>query len=448
MRQYRTFIVDSYGFDERTGRIELRYALDDDLVFTETLDLPKDVSVAINDRAALDRALFTLHLIGGMSYYKTCIPKSIDIRSGSLTADQAAFWNETYTQGLGEFFYRNDIDFRGLIRFPATAEDTPDIDPADNRRMRALTPIGGGKDSAVSIELLKTGCVPQTLLRVGGHPLIDEMTAIAGVPSLTITRTLSPLLFSLNEQGALNGHVPITAYLSALGVVLAEVYGFSHVVFSNERSANEGNVEMYGMTVNHQWSKSLAFERAFRAYLGRFVTNNVQYVSLLRPLSELHIMQLFTRYPQYFGHVTSCNANWKISKPQTADNSPQARWCGRCPKCAFSFALLAAFLPRRDVLEIFGGHDVFDDAALLPLYRQLLGIEGIKPFECVGTPEETYAALLLASENGEWDGSAVMEMFNREAIELFTRADALTEALLTPSGEHCLPPELFSLLSR
>lgn len=443
MQQYHTFIFESYGFNAQSRQIELRYTLDDVHAFTETLTLPADVSFAIQDRPALERALFALHLIGGMSYYKTYLPKTIEVRSGALTADQAAFWNTVYTQGLGEFFYTNKIDFRGLINFPATTDEEPVISPADGRRMHALTGIGGGKDSAVTIELLKQGCVPQTLLRVGGHPLIDAMAKTAGVPTLTVQRDLSPLLFTLNEQGALNGHVPITAYLSVLSVVLAELYGFSHAVFSNERSADEGNTTMHGMVINHQWSKSLAFERAFRAYLTRFVTNNVEYVSLLRPLSELHIMQLFTQYPQYFDVFTSCNTNWRILKEQ-----PQDRWCTRCPKCAFSFALLAAFLPKDDVLQIFNGNNLFADASLLPLYRELLGIEGIKPFECVGTPAETYAALMLASDRDDWADTPVMTMFTEEGTELFPKADTLIEDLLKPSNNHCLPGNLFSLLPR
>lgn len=441
MQQYQTFIFESYVFDESARQIELRYSLDGDPAFIETLTLPEDIPLSVRDRDALDRALFTLHLIGGMSYYKTCLPKKMEIRSGALTTDQAAFWNTVYTQGLGEFFYKNQIDFRGLIRFPADTEDEPDVSPPDGRRMHALTPVGGGKDSAVTIELLKKGCVSQTLLRVGGHPLIDATAKIAGVPLLTVKRALSPVLFELNEQGALNGHVPITAYLSALSVVLGELYGYSHVVFSNERSADDGNVEMHGMVINHQWSKSLEFERAFREYLARFVTRNVEYVSLLRPLSELHIMQIFSQYPQYFGHVTSCNANWRILKEK-----PEERWCGTCPKCAFSFALMAALLPKENVMLIFG-KNLFADASLLPLYRELLGIEGIKPFECVGTPEETYAALLLASDRGTWEGP-VLEMFEREAADLFSKADTLVENLLKPSGEHCLPDNLFALLPR
>src|SRR5207248_3154222 len=161
-------------------------------------------------------------------------------------------------------------------------------------------------------------------------------------------------------------------------------------------------------------------ERLFQGYLRRFVTERVVYASLLRPMSELRIMEILTRYPQYFACATSCNANWKILGDASAaggeemqrrsGNGAAARteilpyvggagylrprpWCGACPKCAFCFALMAAFVPRETVLAAFG-RDLFSDEGLAPLYRQLWGIDGFKPFECVGTPEETRAAFL------------------------------------------------------
>lgn len=440
MQQYQTFIFDSYGFDESARRITLTYALDNDIRFEETITLPADVSLSITDREALDRALFGLHLIGGISYFKTCLPKTIEIRSGVLTKEQAAFWNDVYENGLGEFFFTNKIDFRGLINFPVTTDETPSIPPPDSRKVHALTPIGGGKDSLVTIELLKSECFPQTLLRVGSHPFITQMAKTADVPLMEVGRALSPKLFELNEQGALNGHVPITAYLSFLSIVLGELYGYSHVVFSNEESANQGNTVMHGKEINHQWSKSIAFEKAFRTYVQTFITKNVDYFSLLRPLTEMTIVQMFAQFPQYLDQFTSCNANWRILKDQ-----PTNRWCGHCPKCAFAFALLAAFLPKEDVLHIFNGNDLFADDTLLPLYRELLGIEGIKPFECVGTPEETYTALALAAESGEWNGSVVLKLLDESAAR-FPDPEAAVEKAFAISDDHCIPDAFQSLI--
>lgn len=443
MQQYQTFIFDSYGFDESTGKISLQYKLDDEVEFMETIQLPEGMSRKITDRLALDRAMFALHLIGGMSYYKTCLPKTIEIRSGKLTKEQAEFWNSVYQNGLGEFFFQNQIDFRGLINFPSVLEPkTYNLEPSA-RPTKILTPVGGGKDSIVTIELLKKSGMPQTLFRVGSHPLIDAVAETAGAPLLSVKRALSPVLFDLNEEGALNGHVPITAYLSCLCVVMAELYGFSHIAFSNERSANEGNTEMFGMEINHQWSKSMEFEKAFRNYVSTYITKDVEYFSMLRPLSELHIVQLFSEYPQYFDSFTSCNTNWRIlSKPKTEITE---RWCGQCPKCAFAFTMLAAFLTKETVVEIFNGKNLFEYEELVPLFEELLGIRNIKPFECVGTPEETYAALMLASEQGGWDNTPAMKMFDAQQ-DLFKKPDQIVETVMKPTGEHAVPASFAKLL--
>ncbi|MBM3231260.1 endonuclease domain-containing protein [Candidatus Peregrinibacteria bacterium] len=409
MKQYKSFVFGSFDFDPDSGRIALRYALDDEIHFEEIIEIPAEGGLKLN---AMHQALLALHVAAGTSYFKTCCPKTMEIRSGVLNNDQAAFWNTVYENGLGEFFFRNQIDFRGLIRFPATDPGTPVFHQSDRSpSKRILVPVGGGKDSIVTIEKLKAQKKDITLLRIGSHPLIDELVRITGLPCITVKRRLPAELFALNEQGALNGHVPITGLLSCLAVVIAEAAGFDTVVMSNEKSANEGNVEYLGKTINHQWSKSAEFADAFNRYIQTYVNKNLRYENALGDMTELEVVREFVKYPQYFQSFTSCNANWKITRGQEKRDMrlETNRWCGKCPKCAFVFALLAAYLPKAEVLKIFG-RNLFDDTSLLPLYRQLLGIEGFKPFECVGTPEETKQACAMTKTRGEFAQAAILKV--------------------------------------
>ncbi len=443
MQKYQTFTFVSYACFPEEGRIELDYALRDPedggnpVEFTETLSFPPIASWDGSREEELNRALFQLHLIGGISYYKTCLPKRIEVGSGQLTNAQAAFWNTVYENGLGEFFYRNEIDFHDLIKFPAlaTEEQKPFIPSEEGPTGdRCLVPIGGGKDSLVTIKLLQKHRIPVTLLRIGSHPVITAQAVAAGLPLLEVKRALSAHLFDLNAQGALNGHVPITAYLNMLALVLAILRGDTAVVFSNERSANEGNVEYLGMEINHQWSKSVAFERMLQEQVRAF--SEVEIFSLLRPLSELRITQIFTGHPQYLPLATSCNENWKIlAKSKKLSGG---LWCGQCPKCAFVYAMLAAFLPRAETGKLFC-KDLFADAALLPLYKELLGLEGFKPFECVGTSDETKAAFLLAHERGDAEETAAMKLFVKDVLPMIKDGKALVERTLAASGEHAIP---------
>ncbi len=406
MPHFDTFIFESYELHRSNNTISLRYSLDNAIHLEEVLNLPASFSQDAPS-PELNAALFALHLAGGASYYKAYLPPTIEVRSGSLTPEQAKFWNTLYTNGLGEFFYRNNIDFRGLIAFPATASSKPPTStPAKAHPKRILVPFGGGKDSIVSTEALRAAGANQTLFRVRSHPFITELAQTAQLPLIEIERRLDPQLSRLNHEGALNGHVPITAYISFLSIVTALLGDYDAVAFSNERSSSYGNIEYLGMTINHQWSKSLAAEKLIRSYIQNNITQSVAYLNPLRQLSELKIAKLFTEYPQYFNQATSCNRNWTLA----ATEQSTGRWCGTCPKCAFSFALFAGYLPKSIVIEIFG-QNIFDKAELLPLYRELWGEEGFKPFECVGTPDETQAALYLASQTGEYDHTPIMQAF-------------------------------------
>jgi hypothetical protein len=433
VKDYSTFIFESYSFDPEEGVVELTYSLDGDVHFTEKLTFQRDgLFPAGVDPELLDQALFALHLIGGVSYYKTCCPKKIEIRSGKLTKEQAEFWNIVYEKGLGEFFYKNEMDFEGLINFPAKAKKTPEPIEIEDFHDRVLVPIGGGKDSIVTIEMLRAAGMNCTLFRLGKHPLIEKAAEVTKLPLIGVERQLSPELFRLNEEGALNGHIPITAYLKFLSIVTSLLYGFDFVAMSSERSASEGNVEYKGKMINHQWSKSLEFEQMFQRYVHHFLTPDIDCFSLLRSMSELHIAQHFCAYPQYFECATSCNTNWRI-----VEEKPKERWCGTCPKCAFVFCQFAAFLPKKTLLKIFG-KNLFEDESLIPLYKQLLGLEGFKPFECVGTPEETAAAMLLAVQQGEMEDTPVMQMFLLEKAENIQEVEKLVRDVLSPSDEHAV----------
>lgn len=439
------FCFDSYDFNPVSGKIELRYSMggtEGSAQFLETLVLGKEQrSWATADLDALNRALFALHMIGGISYFKTCLPKKIEVRSGALTPEQAEFWKSVYEHGLGEFFYRNNIDFRGLINFPSdgvpmTIGEKREANPVP----RVLVPIGGGKDSLVTVELLKKAGTDCTLFRMGSHPLIETLAKDSGVPLRSIERHLSPALFDLNAKGALNGHVPITAYLSCVSVVMAVLENYDAVALSNERSANYGNAELFGMEINHQWSKSLEFETSFQNYVNTYVSKDIAYFSLLRPMSELGIAKIFAQYPQYFQHATSCNTNWRILKEK-----PKERWCRTCPKCAFAFTILSPYIEKKALIDMFGGN-LFEDASLLPLFRELLGLEGIKPFECVGTPEETSAALFLVHEAKTFESTPVMDLFVKDVLPTMKDPKKLVADTLKLSAEHAVPKEYAKLL--
>jgi hypothetical protein len=245
-------------------------------------------------------------------------------------------------------------------------------------------------------------------------------------------------LLELNRTGEVyNGHVPITSVYVFSGVLAALLGGYRYVVFSNERSASEGNLEYLGQGINHQWSKSLEAEKLFASYVRDFISPDVTPFSLLRPLSEYAIVERFSHHLQYFSVFSSCNRNFVVGSVQ-----PQAErgayWCGGCPKCSFVFSMLAAFLPKAEVVGIFG-KDLFADANPLQLFKDLLGRGTCKPFECVGTADEMMVALSRAQSKGEYNGEPIMEYFASEVLPEVKDVGRLERMLMAPVGIEGLP---------
>src|SRR5690606_25928152 len=110
---------------------------------------------------AVEQALRLLHLIAGVSYYKAAAPVHIRIDSYDIDADTAALLDAIYLNGLGEFAYRNNLNLHDRIRFPHRA-GADAAAPAVGLREHALVAIGGGKDSLVSIEALRSLGIEQT----------------------------------------------------------------------------------------------------------------------------------------------------------------------------------------------------------------------------------------------------------------------------------------------
>lgn len=331
------------------GEVRLGYAFDDGASMFERIRFPgAPATVPAGREAAFARVLALLHGIAGVSYYKALVPERIEVQGELLDPALAALLDEVYLHGLGEFAHHNGLDLRGRIRFPQSAEPAPAAAALGLPR-RALVPIGGGKDSLVSIETLKRAGDPVAVVWIGRSELIRACAQATGQPLLNIEREIAPELFELNRRGAWNGHIPVTAINSAILTLAALLYGYDEIVFSNEASASVGNLVSNELDINHQWSKGLRFETHFAQYLRTKVAADLHYYSLLRPFSELAVTERFARLTRYHALFSSCNRNFRI-----LGDKPSARWCGECPKCRFVFLALAPFMSKPALLGIFG----------------------------------------------------------------------------------------------
>lgn len=437
--------------DYHAGEACLVYAFDDGPELIERIGFPDAPVLPAERQAAFAAALRLLHLIAGVSYYKAGVPPEIRVEGYSLDTATAEFLEEVYFHGLAEFAYRNKIDLRGKIKFPHDAvkpsrlmgEGLGEGDgaaPTLNLPRRTLVPIGGGKDSLVSVEMLKTVQEPITAVWIGDSALIAACAQRSRLPMLNLKRRLAPELFEYNHLGAWNGHIPATAINSAILLCAAILYGYDAIAFSNESSASIATLEYDGQPVNHQWSKSLDFERRLREYTKSHIAADLDYFSLLRPWSELAVTRAFARQTRYDDVFSSCNRNFRIRAERPAD-----RWCGECPKCHFVFLALAPFMPKPRLLGIFG-RNLLDDATPAPGFDALLEYREHKPFECVGEGRESRAAMYSLSQRPEWREDAIVARFAEEILPQLECAGLGLQPLLLPSVEHFLPARLRGLL--
>jgi hypothetical protein len=405
-----TFRHPGLRFDAATGVAEFDYTMQgpaEQLEFTDVISFPVPQHPPDADTlVTLRRVLELLYLAVGTVYYKSIAPRSVSLDTVRLAPAAQRWAEQLYRRGLAEFAYRwslphvLEIDLVGERAEPMSRHD----DRAGGGR-HPLVAIGGGKDSTVSLEALRNGGLHPAVFVVQREPtpLLGEMMSRAGGLALPISRTVDARLTHLLSTNSVRiGHVPVTAINSLIGVATATLHGLGPVVMSNERSADEGNLVWHGREVNHQWSKGLEAEELLRGALGDHAGLDNACFSLLRGVSELHIARLFATTTRYDSTVTSCNFAFRMSHQERSE-----RWCNECAKCRFVFLAMAPFMDRARLVGIFG-QDLLDDDRHVEGYRELLGLTGHKPFECVGEITESRVALRLLMDAPAWSGARVV----------------------------------------
>src|SRR5438876_1972596 len=302
-RKYPVFRYDSFEVERNSSRLiaRFRFSAPPDISFVPEIFFGSitDAWDSAGDEF-LHNAVFHLGLIELFSYWKATSSSVIEIRAGGMTAEQVRWWEDLLINGMGEFFYRNDIDF--------TSTDFVKIIPKPNGSTingyaaypnqlpaRSLLTIGGGRDSALAAALFRDSGQPFTCMMLNpSTAALDIASRVTPAEPVIIKRSIRPELLELNQRGFLNGHTPFSAYLAFLGATCMLLYGYSNVIVANERSSDEGNVSYRGHDINHQYSKSLAFETLFDQYMHKYLITSAKYFSLVRPFYELQIGKMFS----------------------------------------------------------------------------------------------------------------------------------------------------------
>jgi hypothetical protein len=377
---------------------------------------------------------FHIGMIELISYWKlSCSPRVI-IKAGYLSQKQVDWFLHLYYNGMGEFFHVNGIkpDLNTFMDLRVDSDRHYKTSRIDLENA-CFIPVGGGKDSVVSLELLKErmDCTPFAL---NPRKAIEDCIETAGFPTekaVRYYRSLDPLMLEMNAQGYLNGHTPFSALLAFISLTAACLWKKKYIMLSNEASANEPTIP--GTNINHQYSKSLEFESAFRAYTHEFISPDYEYLSFLRPFNELQIARQFSGFPQYHAVFRSCNAGSKEDK-----------WCGQCSKCLFAAIILSPFLQDSGLNAIFG-YPILDNAALISDLHKLTGNSPEKPFECIGTLEEVNMALCEAIRQRS-ELPFLLREYQKSPAFLNYKDVSFAGFMELLNEDHYLSPDLFDYL--
>lgn len=422
--------------DGGTVRLEFTFTCGD-RTFRPTVEItglrPDEAARAASPAAR--RIIKALAIVEAASYWKATVSPVIEIGLGLADQDEAAWWEKFWIPAMGEFFYRNGIDFTGpgflRVTIAPAASRTEPVGTASPAGFapsagegRPLVMFSGGKDSLALTYALKDGPVDFFLY----NPTASQRTlaqSLAGGGRVTeVHRAVLPELLAMNDSGEfLNGHTPYSAYLALAAMLAGYLRGNDVVVAGNSRSDDEPNVAAYhGVPVNHQWTKSAEYEQALRQYAARWLPGAPLYCSPLRPLYELQVIRsLSARMADYFA-TQSCN---KLKGHG---------WCRACAKCAWVYLATTALFGREMATAKVGG-DLLADPGLSRLYLAMAGLDGDKPFECTGTELEVRAAVVEAAGHG--DTPALTACLNDPAVS----ATRPLEAVLKDWGNDKLLPQ-------
>lgn len=394
--KYPNFIYNDYKIEELEDRIVIEYDFEIEGLskFNPRIEIiKKNFKFKNINSNIVKNIVFNLGMVEAISYFKpTCSPQFF-IKCGKLDEFQENWFKKLFYLGLGEFRFINNIKIEQneLVNFVSLGENL-EVEQSQEILTGCVIPVGGGKDSNVTLDLLKDYQKDSAIFMIGGKKVSIDCAKAFGYSDdqiIEIKRIIDKNLLDLNKQGFFNGHTPFSAIVAFLSYLCSFIFGKKYIALSNEDSANETNVD--GENINHQYSKTIEFENDFREYAQKYLKANVEYFSMLRPISELQIAMLFSKIEKCHNIFKSCNVGSK-QEPWV--------WCCSCPKCLFVYTILSPFLYKEKLVNIFG-EDLFEKESMLKTFVELCGYGETKPFECVGTYSEIRFAITKIIENLE-----------------------------------------------
>lgn len=396
--------------------------------YAHQFTLPSEVNPGDDAVRRLARWLAVIH-----SCYLFTIEYFTDIVTDfPLSDEERRFFEKTIYNGMAEFRYVNSLPIDLTTTVRGTGNPQPPAQTFGSPSGRLLL-NGGGKDGLVSAMLLRDSNLDYELFQIGTGVAQAKAATAIGKTAFVFRREMD----EHRTSGQYKGHCPTSAAIAIAAALTAYTNGKRDVIASNESSANEPTLELDGVVVNHQYSKSVEFEHDINDLL---VTCRVpvRYFSLLRPLHELQIITLLATYPDIWTQFISCNHGFR-----------RGYWCMACAKCAFISLVTTAISPAL-ASTVFSTDDALQTPALFDHVASLVDPHITKPLECVGTLIECQVAAKRIAANSEITLSPEMRTLLERTSQHVTddHADAVLHRLdehhLIPATDYSLVVELIT----
>lgn len=382
------------------------------------------------DLGEMQGLLACLGLLMTPLYFRLGDFASVHCEIAGLDDESTGLFEDVIRNSLGEFRMRVGLDPLRPVKITSKGVAPPKPAFRRNPSDKAILMNGGGKDTAVSAELLKALQIRFVWCTYDKNIARSNVALASGVEhEISFTMRRDAALKEASRYPSSSGHFPVIQILSGVGALLAYLYGFRYIIFGNEYSADFGNLTHRGMEINHQYGKSTAFATAFNDIMKHCALQDADCFSILRPFYDIAIGRLLARFPVYHDKFISCNRDGHNNQ-----------WCKRCSKCAWTFLVLYPFLTEDQVIGIFGENLFRSEIIRREIWNLAAG--SLKPWDCVGTQEEVRLALALALERmpeedfSSWprraDFSKLLEGFDPHLVQL----------LQPRSNDHYLPPTI------
>jgi len=231
---FNQFTYQSYYFkqDESLVTVNYHFHIDNKIHFHPKFSFSsKNIEHKLNS-IEFSIILFQIGLLEAISYWKTTCCRKFFVKPYQLTKFQSSWLEKLFYLGLGEFRYINNIEVskEEFVAITSSQNQSPEI--KFRTKANNLIPLGGGKDSLVTLNLKKD--FPNKIFLLNPRKASLDICKSYKLEDDTfiINRYLDKTMLELNAKGYLNGHTPFSALLSFYSLLAAYLLECNSIVLS------------------------------------------------------------------------------------------------------------------------------------------------------------------------------------------------------------------------